>query len=143
MNTPRTDKAEPQGFLIGQSDYVRMRELSRQLERELTAETGKVKELEKENAQLRRLIEKGRESTATELGLAAQVEMYRNGAADLMEKVKRLREALENILPKVAHEYQCGTVRPAMHWAEHGSMSFDNCQCEIKSASATLEATKP
>jgi len=59
------------------------------------------------------------------------------------EKVKMLREALENILPKVAHEYQCGTVRPAMHWAEHGSMSFDNCQCEIKSASATLEATKP
>lgn len=53
-----------------------------------------------------------------------------------------LREALEKILPKVAHEYQCGTVRPAMHWAEHGSMSFDNCQCEIKSARATLEATK-
>jgi len=59
------------------------------------------------------------------------------------EKVKMLREALEKILPKVAHEYQCGTVRPAMHWAEHGSMSFDNCQCEIKSARATMEATKP
>lgn len=45
MDTPRTDAAEPQGFLIGQQDYVNMRELSRQLERELTAEQYKVKRL--------------------------------------------------------------------------------------------------
>jgi len=71
----------------------------------------------------------------------AVLTMDRELAAE-QEKCKRLREALEKILPKVAHEYQCGTVRPAMHWAEHGSMSFDNCHCEIKSARATMEATQ-
>ena len=58
------------------------------------------------------------------------------------DTINELREALELVLPKVAHDYKCGKVRPAMHWAEHGSMSFDDCQCEIKAASAILEKTK-
>lgn len=60
----------------------------------------------------------------------------------LETQVQELREALELVLPKVAHDYKCGKVRPAMHLAEHGSMSFDDCQCEIKAASAILEKTK-
>jgi len=58
------------------------------------------------------------------------------------EKVKRLREALGSVLPKLAHPVGCGKVRPTEEWAAHGSMSFDDCQCLIKTVSATLEATR-
>jgi hypothetical protein len=69
------------------------------------------------------------------------MELERELAAE-KEKVRELREALEKVLPSLAHEYKCGTVKPAMHWAEHGSMSFENCQCQIKEARAILEKTK-
>jgi len=98
-----------------------------QLERELAAEQEKVMEAEKENAQLRRLIDKGRESTATELGLAAQVDMYRNGAADLMEKCKMLREALDYCFNEMGR----------------GMGIDDRFDAICYKARATLEATKP
>jgi hypothetical protein len=81
-----------------------------------------------------------RESLYADLRLSHE-QLERELAAS-QEKVRELREALEKILPSLAHEYKCGTVRPAMHWAEHGSMSFENCQCQINDARAILEKTK-
>lgn len=47
-------------------------------------------------------------------------------------------EALQAALPRLAHPARCHRVRPAAEWAEHGSASFDNCDCEISQVRAAL-----
>lgn len=49
--------------------------------------------------------------------------------------VAELIEALEIARKQMAHR-GCGRVRPTSEWAEHGSMSFDNCQCDIRHVDA-------
>ncbi len=49
-----------------------------------------------------------------------------------------LLEALRHALPRLAHKASCHSVRPAAEWAEHGSASFEQCDCEIKAARAAI-----
>lgn len=50
-----------------------------------------------------------------------------------------LREALELALSRVAHRASCHSVRPTSEWPEHGSVSFANCDCEIRTIRAALK----
>lgn len=49
-----------------------------------------------------------------------------------------LVDALEKALPRLAHKHACWSVRPSKEWAEHGSASYENCDCEIKIVRAAL-----
>jgi len=50
---------------------------------------------EQTERELRRLIDKGRESTATELGLSAQVDQYRDAATKLLERAELAEQRAE------------------------------------------------
>jgi hypothetical protein len=39
---------------------------------------------------------------------------------------------------KMAHRFECGVVRPASEWAEHGSWNYEGCCCDIKQVDAAL-----
>lgn len=75
-DTPRTDKKAYGGFWEAHGI-----DFARQLEREIAA-------AQADNAQLRRIIERGRDSNATELGLAAQLDQQRNGNLVLLGKLE-------------------------------------------------------
>jgi len=49
-----------------------------------------------------------------------------------------LVEALKLARPRLAHKHACWSCRPSEEWAEHGSASFENCDCEIKVIDALL-----
>jgi hypothetical protein len=55
------------------------------------------------------------------------------------ELIRELVEALRAALPRLAHKASCHTTRPASEWLEHGSASFENCNCEIATVRAALE----
>lgn len=59
-------------------------------------------DLRSENNQLRRLIEKGRDSNATELGLSAQVDMYRDGAAKLLTQAEEANATIKDLRERLA-----------------------------------------
>lgn len=58
---------------------------------------------------------------------------------DLEARLARAEEALRLALPRLAHKHSCWSVRPTSEWAEHGSASFENCNCEIKAVRAALQ----
>lgn len=55
--------------------------------------------------------------------------------------VAELIEALEIARKQMAHR-GCGRVRPTSEWKEHGSMSFDNCNCDIRRVDAALSRVR-
>ena len=57
---------------------------------------------------------------------------------NLMAAAPDLAEALAKALPRMAHRVSCHRTRPTSEWAEHGSASFDNCDCEIRMVRAAL-----
>lgn len=59
-------------------------------------------------------------------------------AIRLRELVKVMQEALEQVILRLPHKHACARTRPTSEWAQHGSMSFENCSCEIKSAKEAL-----
>lgn len=63
-------------------------------------------------------------------------------ARSLERENAELREALEAALPRMSHKKECMTVRPSTEWAEHGSVCFDTCICEIRTARAALQNAK-
>lgn len=58
--------------------------------------------------------------------------------ASLIGAAPELLAALEAALPRLAHPHRCWRVRPTTEWAEHGSASFENCDCEISVARAAI-----
>lgn len=58
--------------------------------------------------------------------------------AHLIAAAPDLLEALQLALPRMAHSAKCGRVLPTEEWGAQGSMSFDNCQCEIKTVRAAI-----
>lgn len=56
--------------------------------------------------------------------------------------VEKLVEALKAARPRLAHKHACWSCRPSTEWAEHGSASFDNCDCEIKIVDEALAAAQ-
>lgn len=64
------------------------------LERDLTAARQRIEGLEATERELRRIIDRGRESNATELGLSAQVDQYRNAATKLLERAESAESRL-------------------------------------------------
>ena len=67
---------------------------------------------------------------------------YESRMAKDAEIRAQLVAALEDALPRLAHLSACGIVRPTEEWFEHGSISFDNCCCEISKVNAALLAAK-
>lgn len=59
----------------------------------------------------------------------------------LRDAVSDLIEALEIARKQMAHR-GCGRVRPTSEWAQHGSISFDNCQCDIRRVDAIRTRVK-
>jgi hypothetical protein len=59
----------------------------------------------------------------------------RNEAAALIDE---LVETLKLARPRLAHKFACWSRRPTSEWAEHGSASYENCDCEIKVVDALL-----
>ena len=67
-------------------------------------------------------------------------------AGDLMKAraaVAELIEALQAVLPRLAHDATCASVRPSHEWAEHGSITFDNCCCGINQVKSALAKASP
>lgn len=67
-------------------------------------------------------------------------------AQDLQESrdaVAELIEALQAVLPRLAHDAICASVRPSHEWAEHGSITFDNCCCGINQVKSALAKASP
>lgn len=65
-------------------------------------------------------------------------------SAELTASLSReaaLVAALELALSRVAHRASCYSVRPTSEWPEHGSVSFANCDCEIRTIRAALNPT--
>lgn len=70
----------------------------------------------------------------------ASTNLYLQGKiAGLEARLARAEEALRLALPRLAHKHSCWSVRPTSEWAEHGSASFENCNCEIKAVRAALQ----
>jgi hypothetical protein len=87
----------------------------------------------------------GREVAELITSQVAEIRTLRNAAILADERAeateaenKRLRKALAAALPRLAHKFECHSVRPTTEWAEHGSVSFENCSCEIKAVRAAL-----
>lgn len=68
--------------------------------------------------------------------------VYALFARTLERENASLIAALELALPRIAHGAQCGAVRPTEEWAQHGSMSWENCNCERKVVIAALDQSK-
>lgn len=49
-----------------------------------------------------------------------------------------LVEALEGMLPRLAHTVECTEINRTEDWVARGSLNFDNCKCEISEARAAL-----
>lgn len=65
---------------------------------------------------------------------ARRLESVRDAVADIID-------ALEMARKQMAHR-GCGRVRPTSEWAQHGSMSFDNCECDIRRVDAVRARVK-
>jgi hypothetical protein len=59
--------------------------------------------------------------------------------AAIAAKLQQCREALEAALPRMTHRVQCYRCRPTEEWEQHGSASFDGCECEIRQVRAALK----
>ena len=59
------------------------------------------------------------------------------------DAVAGLIEALQAVLPRLAHDAICASVRPSHEWAEHGSITFDNCCCGINQVKSALAKASP
>jgi len=59
------------------------------------------------------------------------------------DAVAELIEALQAVLPRLAHDAICASVRPSHEWAEHGSITFDNCCCGINQVKSALAKASP
>ena len=65
-----------------------------------------------------------------------EMTLTRNAVAELIE-------ALQAVLPRIAHDAICASVRPSHEWAEHGSITFDNCCCGINQVKSALAKASP
>ena len=65
------------------------------------------------------------------------------GLTEARAAVAELIEALQAVLPRLAHDAICASVRPSHEWAEHGSITFDNCCCGINQVKSALAKASP
>lgn len=56
----------------------------------------------------------------------------------LKQENERLRGLLKEAASHIAHGVACVNVRPTEEWAEHGSLSFEDCNCILSKISAAL-----
>lgn len=61
-----------------------------------------------------------------------------NAVAAKDARIAELEKACNLALTRMTHHIECGVVRPTKEWAEHGSMNFDNCSCEMSAVRAAL-----
>lgn len=64
--------------------------------------------------------------------------MVRHADARLIAAAPELLEALVAALPRLGHRASCISVRPASEWAENGSISAENCSCELRLVRAAI-----
>lgn len=57
-----------------------------------------------------------------------------------MNITTKLYEALKAALPRLAHVAGCTYVRQSSEWDEHGILSFERCDCEIRIAATAIAA---
>ena len=74
---------------------------------------------------------------------AARVRRDIDAAIDVLSAAPDLYEALQAVLPRLAHDAICASVRPSHEWAEHGSITFDNCCCGINQVKSALAKASP
>lgn len=62
--------------------------------------------------------------------------------AHLIAAAPDLYAALEAALPRLAHKFECGRVKPTAEWEDGGSWDFSGCNCEIRTVKAALAAAR-
>ena len=60
----------------------------------------------------------------------------------MTEATRRLVEAAKVALGRMAHHFECSSILPTEDWAERGSWSFDNCECEIRCLAEAIAAVE-
>lgn len=63
--------------------------------------------------------------------------------ARLIAAAPDLLEACKAALSRLAHNASCCSVRPTEEWAERGSVSFGECDCEIRLVRAAIAKAEP
>lgn len=86
---------------------------------------------------LNALEEENKRIVAAHKGVMAEADKRED---DLRQQLKAAQEACAAALPRLAHKAACCSVRSTEEWPEHGSLSFENCCCEIVIVSAIVNA---